>query len=109
MLWNLASGQEIRHLKGHTDGVLGCNISSDGQFAVTGSWDNTFIMWDLTTGSIIRRYTEHNAAIWNAAFSADQKTMFSVGEGAGIILWTALPISLEQITQWRDANRYMPE
>ena len=109
VLWNLASGQEIRHLKGHTDGVLGCNISSDGQFAVTGSWDNTFIMWDLTTGSIIRRYTEHNAAIWNAAFSADQKTMFSVGEGAGIILWTALPIFLEQITQWRDANRYMPE
>ena len=96
-------------MEGHTDGVLTCDISTDGQFAITGSWDNTFIMWNLATGDMVRRYTEHNAATWDVAFSSDQKTMLFVGEGAGIILWTALPISLEQITQWRDANRYMPE
>ncbi len=109
VLWDLTAGTELHRLKGHTDGVLGCAISSDGKWGLSGSWDNTFILWNLTTGEIIHRYTQHNAAIWDVAFSPDQQSMFSVGEGAGVIQWRTQPVQQAEVEQWVAANRVLPQ
>jgi WD40 repeat protein len=31
-------------------------VSSDGQFALSGSWDGTLRLWDLTTGNSTRTF-----------------------------------------------------
>ncbi len=31
-------------------------MSSDGQFALSGSWDGTLRLWDLTTGNSTRTF-----------------------------------------------------
>jgi guanine nucleotide-binding protein subunit beta-2-like 1 protein len=38
-----------RALRGHSHFVSDVVISSDGQFALTGSWDNTLRLWDINT------------------------------------------------------------
>lgn len=54
-MWNLLRdetnyGIAKRALTGHNHFVSDVVISSDGQFALSGSWDATLRLWDLNTG-----------------------------------------------------------
>uniref|UniRef100_A0A673LMM5 Small ribosomal subunit protein RACK1 n=1 Tax=Sinocyclocheilus rhinocerous TaxID=307959 RepID=A0A673LMM5_9TELE len=54
IMWKLTRdetnyGIPQRALKGHSHFVSDVVISSDGQFALSGSWDSTLRLWDLTT------------------------------------------------------------
>lgn len=53
-MWNLTRedlnyGIAKKALRGHNHFVSDVVISSDGQFALSGSWDNTLRLWDLNT------------------------------------------------------------
>ena len=43
-------GKPFRRLKGHSHFVEDVAISSDGMFALSGSWDNTMRLWNLDSG-----------------------------------------------------------
>ena len=54
ILWDLTRdesnyGLPKRCLKGHNHFVSDVVMSSDGQFALSGSWDSTLRLWDLNT------------------------------------------------------------
>jgi hypothetical protein len=49
-LWDVASGQELRVLKGHRDRVTGVAFLPDSKRAVSASRDGTWKLWDVTTG-----------------------------------------------------------
>ena len=48
-------------------------ISSDGQFALSGSWDGTLRLWDLSTGATTRRFLGHTKDVLSVAFSVDNR------------------------------------
>ncbi|MGH3996550.1 MAG: WD40 repeat domain-containing protein, partial [Pseudonocardiaceae bacterium] len=47
---DVASGDTLRVLSGHTGGVIGVAFSPDGTQLATTSWDNTARLWDPATG-----------------------------------------------------------
>ena len=45
-----SAGSLARTLTGHTDWVRGLAVSPDGQWIVSGSWDATVRIWQLSDG-----------------------------------------------------------
>jgi guanine nucleotide-binding protein subunit beta-2-like 1 protein len=54
-------------------------ISSDGQFALSGSWDGTLRLWDLNTGNTTRRFVGHTKDVLSVAFSVDNRQVSDEG------------------------------
>merc|ERR1712194_115660 len=82
IMWNLTRDEERygvaqKRLTGHSHFVQDVAISSDGQFALSGSWDGTLRLWDLNTGMTTRRFVAHTKDVLSVAFSADNRQIVS--------------------------------
>ena len=73
--WTLDGGENYgtprKSLRGHSHYVQDVTISSDGQFALSGSWDGSLRLWDLNTGTTTRRFVGHTKDVLSVAFSVD--------------------------------------
>jgi WD40 repeat protein len=49
-IWNVASGQDVLQLVGHTGAIRSLVFSPDGRFIVSAGGDGTIRMWNLGTG-----------------------------------------------------------
>ncbi|MBN1951554.1 MAG: caspase family protein [Bacteroidales bacterium] len=63
--------------KGHSRYVTCLDISPDGRYLVTGSFDNTLILWNEKSGKEIRTFSEHTGLIISVRFSPDGKKILS--------------------------------
>ena len=52
-------------------------VSSDGQFALSASWDGTLRLWDLNTGTTTRQFYGHTKDVLSVAFSVDNRQIIS--------------------------------
>jgi WD40 repeat protein len=87
MLWDLASGREIRKFEGHSDAVNSVVFAPDGKTALSGSSDNTLRLWDLASGREIRRFEGHSDAVNSVVFAPDGKTALSASSDNTLRLW----------------------
>ncbi|RAL41490.1 hypothetical protein DM860_010284 [Cuscuta australis] len=93
--WRLAKdGSQIyvphRRLTGHSHFVQDVVLSSDGQFALSGSWDGELRLWDLQTGATARRFVGHTKDVLSVAFSVDNRQIVSASRDKTIKLWNTL-------------------
>ena len=84
ILWDVATGEEIRTLRGHTEDVMSARIGLDGKQAVTASRDNTVRIWDLLTGGCTRMIKVERPN--DASLSLDGKSL-AVGRGDGWVVF----------------------
>jgi WD40 repeat protein len=75
-LWDVATGRQLRQLRGHTTFVNCVAFSPDGRLALSGSGDiynrdNTVRLWDVDSGKELRRFQGHVDAVRSVAFSPD--------------------------------------
>jgi len=95
IVWHLTReegnyGYAHRALRGHNHFVQDVVISSDGQFALSGSWDNTLRLWDLQAGITARRFVGHKKEVMSVAFSADNRQIVSASRDGTLRLWNTL-------------------
>jgi len=95
IVWKLTKdekqfGTARKRLKGHSHYVQDVCISSDAQFALSGSWDGNLRLWDLTTGTTTRRFHGHSRDVLSVAFSADNRQIVSGSRDKTIKLWNTL-------------------
>src|SRR5262249_54436757 len=94
-LWELATGQEIRSLEGHSDAVSGVAYSSNGRHLASASEDLTVRVWDLDTNQAVLTFREHRGKIHGLAFSPDGRRIASGNEEhqsamiGGVVIWDA--------------------
>jgi guanine nucleotide-binding protein subunit beta-2-like 1 protein len=102
-----------RALHGHGHFVTDVVMSSDGQFALSGSWDKTLRLWDLNTGQTTRRFVSHSKDVLSVAFSADNRQIVSASRDKSIKLWNTLAQCKYTITEdchndWVSCVRFSP-
>jgi WD40 repeat protein len=74
-------------LEGHTSLVLAAAFSSDGRHVLSGSDDNTLILWDVGTGEPLRTFTGHAGRVSAVAFSPDGRRALSASADMTLALW----------------------
>mmetsp|Transcript_8493 Transcript_8493/g.21440 ORF Transcript_8493/g.21440 Transcript_8493/m.21440 type:complete len:341 (+) Transcript_8493:66-1088(+) len=95
IIWNLTRehgsyGVPRKSLQGHAHFVSDVQVSSDGQFALSGSWDGSLRLWDLSTGETTRRFVGHKKDVLSVAFSSDNRQIVSGSRDRTIKLWNTL-------------------
>ncbi|KAG9068631.1 cross-pathway control WD-repeat protein cpc2 [Linnemannia hyalina] len=119
IVWNLVRDEEgnfgvpRKSLHGHNSAVQDVVISSDGQFALSASWDKTLRLWDLNTGLTTRRFIGHTNDVLSVSFSADNRQIVSGSRDKTIKLWNTLgeckfTIQEDGHTEWVSCVRFSP-
>jgi guanine nucleotide-binding protein subunit beta-2-like 1 protein len=102
-----------RALRGHNHFVSDVVISSDGQFALSGSWDATLRLWDINNGVCTRRFVGHTKDVLSVAFSADNRQIVSASRDRSIKLWNTLgeckyTIQEDGHSEWVSCVKFSP-
>jgi guanine nucleotide-binding protein subunit beta-2-like 1 protein len=87
---NTSCGVPNKALRGHSHFVSDVVISSDGLFAVSGSWDGSLRLWDLSVGTSTRQFVSHKKDVLSVAFSADNRQIVSGSRDKTIKLWNTV-------------------
>ncbi|MFA5074071.1 MAG: hypothetical protein WC539_09290 [Nitrospirota bacterium] len=100
-IWDVASGEKIKALKGHLENVEQVTYSPDGKQIASGSTDGIVMLWNAQTGDVLKfpsgfskrvcalAYVPNSSILMSAdciIFQADPLMKLS-GEGCKIVFW----------------------
>jgi WD40 repeat protein len=94
LLWDVASGKEVRHFEGLGDDVKSVAFSPDGKALAASSRDGHLALWDAATGKdrlYVLAHPGHGADEFSAApclaFAPDGKSLISAGADGTARVW----------------------
>lgn len=118
ILWDVASGREIRRFVGHAAEVTqvalspGCDpAQSDAAgrcVVLSAGGDSVIILWDTESGEALRRYGGHQGNILGAVFTPGGRTILSAAVDSTVREWR-VDLDYDDLLAWIEANRYVPE
>jgi WD40 repeat protein/tRNA A-37 threonylcarbamoyl transferase component Bud32 len=82
-IWDVDSGKEIRHHKGHPSSVTGLAFSPDGKSLATSGGDRTVRIWDTVSGDEVTNLP-CKSKVNGVAFSPDGKLLACAYEQAEV-------------------------
>jgi WD40 repeat protein/uncharacterized caspase-like protein len=87
VLWDPATGNQLRALKEHTGTVNSVAFSPDDKQLASGSADNTIKIWDVASGRVKQTLTGHTRYVSSVAFTPDGKLLASGSADQSVKLW----------------------
>ena len=83
-IWDWFYGTERFNLSSHRGEVTSAVFSADGEYLLTGSWDNTSKLWSANLKIETLRLTQHDDLNLDAAYSPDGKWVVTT-DGSGFV------------------------
>jgi WD40 repeat protein/serine/threonine protein kinase len=106
ILWSMESGRIIRRFTNHVGPIGQIDFTPDEQLMLGGSGDGATTLWDVETGEVIRRYNK--GFVMKSVVNADgSEALVGFHDGA-VELWR-IDATLDELLEWTQANRYIPE
>ncbi len=87
ILWDAASGKELRTFTGHTAIVFDLDFNPDGTRLVTAGYDSCARIWDTITGAELLSLRGHDGVLTAAKFSPDGSRAATSADDGKAILW----------------------
>jgi eukaryotic-like serine/threonine-protein kinase len=87
ILWEVASGREIRRFAGPHDRIYGVAYRPDGKQIASVNCESSLKLWDPETGALSHRLEGHTDYINCVAYSSDGRTLATGGRDHVAILW----------------------
>jgi len=105
-----------KRLEGHSDVVSDCQISDDGTYALTGSWDKSLRLWEMKSGQGICKFSGddgHKKDCTTVAFSSNNRQIASGGRDNSIKMWNTIgeckfTVNDQPHTEWVSCVRFSP-
>jgi WD40 repeat protein len=88
-LYDFTTGNLVALLKGHTNAVASMAFSPDGTRLISGSGDNSAIIWDIDGRKLLHRLQGHTAEIYAVAFMPDGERVVTGSYDTTLRLWRA--------------------
>jgi WD40 repeat protein/tRNA A-37 threonylcarbamoyl transferase component Bud32 len=85
-IWDAATGQEIRALRGQGGPVHAVTFSPDGHHLATASQDGAVRVWEASTGAQIRALRGHAGAVRGLAYGPGGR-LASAGDDKAVRVW----------------------
>ncbi len=82
-----STGEYYRDIGEHSNSVWSVTFSSDGQWLVSSSYDETIKLWSVETGECLQIFLGHRGPIISAKFSHDDRSIISVGVDRSLKIW----------------------
>ncbi|MGD1952374.1 MAG: NB-ARC domain-containing protein [Leptolyngbyaceae cyanobacterium] len=112
-LWNVATGQCLKTLRGHTNRVQVVAFSSCGTYLASGSYDQTIRIWDIQTGECLQTLCGHRGRILWVKFISNDQTLLSAGDDQTVRVWDVQRGECRQVLEiavnWRLAIALSPD
>ena len=106
ILWDMQTNSIIRRFTNHAGPIGQVDFTPDERLMLGGSGDGTNSLWDVETGEQVRRYA--NGFVIKPVFNADGSQALVGFQDGAVELWR-IDTTLEQLLEWTQANRYMPD
>lgn len=106
--WDVETGEPVRKVGEHYSTRTRIVLSPDGRLALTSGDDGTLKLWDLEEGELVRGYEVQGSINDVALAPGGRSAFFGTSEGT-IIQWRMSNPSLEELLDWIDENRYLPD
>lgn len=85
---SMTSMSNFRSLEGHTDAVRSITFSPDGLLMLSGSDDNTLMVWSTDTNQAIKTFRGHGGQVKAALFVAGSQQIVSAAQDKTVCEWS---------------------
>ncbi|GAB4396075.1 MAG: hypothetical protein OHK0053_08990 [Microscillaceae bacterium] len=95
LLWEVATGKEIRRMEGHRGFVTDLAFSPDGRYLLSVAWEGEIKLWNLAEGKEVRQFSGTTQHLYSVAFLPDGQHFLAGGQDGTVRVWqwqTAAPI-----------------